>query len=440
VRRLLLAGALVVLVAFGVGVAYILHVRRQARDIRGSATREFAATEVPHPAPKEPGVAWPTYGHDPERLRFANGVSLAPPFRRAWTFRARSLVEFPPAVGYGRLYFANNNGVLFAISAKTGKRAWKFDSLRCQAMSPAVSEHVVFVTFLNRPPCNASAGKLDGEVMALSVGSGAVRWRRTIGPSESSPLVHGWNVYVGDWTGRVYSFSAKTGRRWWVFKAGGKVKGGLALSGKRLFFGAYDSHVYALNAATGKLLWKQNGQPRLGHPGEFYATPAVAYGRVYIGSTDGKEYAFGASTGDLLWSHSTGGYVYSSAAVWRRRIFAGSYSGTLSCFDAATGDVLWSFQANGSISGSPTIVAGRVYFATLKRRTYALDARTGRPVWTFPDGKYSPVVVDAKRLYLVGYTRIYGLDEKRSVPSAHAVRRHRSSRVHRVAPGGGAHR
>ena len=59
------------------------------------------------------------------------------------------------------------------------------------------------------------------------------------------------------------------------------------------------------------------------------------------------------------------------------------------------------------------MIAGRVYFATLKGTTYALDARTGAPLWTFPDGKYSPVVADAKRLYLIGYARIYGLDERR---------------------------
>ena len=60
------------------------------------------------------------------------------------------------------------------------------------------------------------------------------------------------------------------------------------------------------------------------------------------------------------------------------------------------------------------MIAGRVYFSTLKGRTYALDARTGRAVWTFPDGKYTPVVADAKRLYLVGYARVYGFDERRA--------------------------
>jgi outer membrane protein assembly factor BamB len=167
--------------------------------------------------------------------------------------------------------------------------------------------------------------------------------------------------------------------------------------------------VYALDARTGKLLWKAGAQHRLGNRGTFYSTPAAAYGRVYIGSTDGKVYSFGASTGKLRWAQGTGGYVYSSPAVWRRRVYVGSYSQKLICFDAATGDEKWSFYARGPISGSPTIVNGVVYFATLKERTYALDARTGRQLWQFPDGKYTPVVADAKRLYLVGYARIYGM-------------------------------
>jgi hypothetical protein len=84
--------------------------------------------------------------------------------------------------------------------------------------------------------------------------------------------------------------------------------------------------------------------------------------------------------------------------------------------DAATGNILWHFKANGPISGSPTVIAGRVYFATLKGTTYALNARTGGKLWTYPDGKYSPVVADADRLYLTGNARIYGLVEKRAAP------------------------
>ena len=55
---------------------------------------------------------------------------------------------------------------------------------------------------------------------------------------------------------------------------------------------------------------------------------------------------------------------------------------------------------------------GVVWFSTLRERTYALDARTGALLWTFPDGKYTPVVADAERLYLVGYARLYGMVER----------------------------
>ncbi len=414
-RVLIVAAAVVLLALIGAGAAYYLHLRHQARDIQGSSTVEFVTTVAAAPAPREPGIAWPTYGRDPERRRFANGVSLAPPFKTAWLFRAQSLVEFPPAIGYGRLFFANNAGVVLAVGAKNGKRAWSYNSHRCVAASPALDRHVVYEAFLNVPPCNRSpSDALTGQVVAFAVGSGRVLWRRTIGPSESSPVVVGATVFVGDWDGNVWALRRRSGKPRWVTKLRGEVKGGVAISGNRLYVGDYTGHLYALNATTGKILWEASVQPRFGSAGNFYATPTLAYGRIYIGATDGKEYSFGATSGKLRWSQSTGGYVYSSAAVWRARIYVGSYSHTFFCLDAATGEVIWQFHANGPISGSPTIVAGRVYFATLARTTYALDAKTGALSWTFPDGMYSPVVADSERLYLVGYARLYGLVERRA--------------------------
>ncbi|MBA2298220.1 MAG: PQQ-binding-like beta-propeller repeat protein, partial [Actinobacteria bacterium] len=97
---------------------------------------------------------------------------------------------------------------------------------------------------------------------------------------------------------------------------------------------------------------------------------------------------------------------------WRKKVYAGSYSGRFVALDAATGDTVWSFRANGQISGSPTVIDGVVYFATLEERTYALDARNGKVLWTYDDGKYTPVVADRERLYLVGLARVYGMVEK----------------------------
>ena len=408
-KILLAAGAVVVLLAAGLA-AFGLYRKHQGRNIRGSSTEEFVTTQA---APKPPAptakIRWPMYRFDPTRQGNAEKMLVEPPYKPLWFFRAGSLVEFPPAVAYGKLYFANAKGVLFAVDIGKVRTAWAYRAHRCTAAAPAVDNHTVYMTFMNTPPCNATRSGLDGEVVALNADTGKLRWRLRIGPSESSPLVDNGTVYVGDWNGRLYALSAASGATRWTFQAGNKIKGAVALSGGRVYFGSYDHHVYALNARTGKLVWKATAQQRLGNRGTFYSTPAVAYDRVYIGSTDGKMYSFGATSGKLRWSHGTGGYVYSSPAVYQQRVFAGSFNGDLYAFDAATGDVLWKYPTNGPISGSPIVVNGIVYVSSLRGRTYALDPKTGKLLWSFPRGAYAAVVSDRRRLYLVAYARIFAL-------------------------------
>jgi outer membrane protein assembly factor BamB len=299
--------------------------------------------------------------------------------------------------------------VLFAVRTKDVKVHWTYRTHRCTAASPAVDNHTVYMTFLNKPPCNATRSGLDGEVVALNADTGKLRWRLKIGPTESSPLVLDGVVYVGDWNGRVYALSAASGATLWTYQTGDKVKDAIAYSGGRVYFGSYDHHVYALNARTGKLVWRSSAQQRLGNRGTFYSTPAVAYNRVYIGSTDGKVYSFGATSGKLRWSHGTGGYVYSSPAVFEQRVYAGSFTGDLYCFDAATGDVRWKYRTNGPISGSPIVINGVVYVSSLKGRTYALNPRNGKLLWGFRRGAYAAPVSDRRRLYLAAYSRIFAL-------------------------------
>jgi outer membrane protein assembly factor BamB len=79
---------------------------------------------------------------------------------------------------------------------------------------------------------------------------------------------------------------------------------------------------------------------------------------VYVGSTDRRVYSFGARSGRLRWSHRTGGYVYGSAAVWHGLVLVGSYDHRLYAFDAATGDVRWRFDAGGPIDGQRLYLVG----------------------------------------------------------------------------------
>ena len=411
-KRALIGLAAVIVLAAGALLAFVLVRHYQGKDVHGSPTVEFNTTQQKPKGPPPGGkIRWPMYGFDPARQRAPEGILAAvrPPFRVFWYFRAHTLVEFPPAVGYGKLYFANGHGTLFAVDTKRAKPRWVFRAGRCTAASPALDNRTVYMSFMNRPPCNATRSGLDGEVVALDADTGKVRWRRRMGPTESSPLVVDGTVYVGDWDGKVYALDGRSGRVRWSYTTGGQVKDAVAYAGGRVYVGAYDHHVYALTANRGKLVWRASAQQRLGSQATFYSTPAVAYDRVYIGGTDGKVYSYGATSGKLRWSHGTGHYVYASPAVWNRRVYVGSYDGSFYCFDAATGDIRWKFAANGAISGSAAVINGVVYFSTLKNRTYALDAVSGKRLWSFRRGAYAAVVSDRRRLYLVGYSRLFSL-------------------------------
>ena len=142
---------------------------------------------------------------------------LRPPFRRLWTFHGRALLEFPPVVGYGRVYITNFDGRLSALDAATGKTVWRYRSGRCGWASPALADHVVYETFIGNEECGSHAD--DGEVAAFDARDGTRRWLRRIGPTESSPLVARGTVYVGDWNGRVWALDARTGRTRWTAAA-----------------------------------------------------------------------------------------------------------------------------------------------------------------------------------------------------------------------------
>jgi outer membrane protein assembly factor BamB len=414
-RRLLVVAGILIL--FGaIGAAWYESTHRFGGSVRGTST-EFKPTQTVA-APSAGSIVSPMFGGEAQHLHLGVG-KVRPPFRLDWISGGTSLVEFPPAVAFHYLYYAALNGNLIAVSTRNGRRLWTDQVGRCEAASPAVNRlggGSVFETFLNKEPCGrGSAQKGDGELLGVAAGPGhSLRWSRHMGATETSPLLVGKRIYVGDYDGVVYCLRASDGKTIWTFRAGGAVKGAIAYDRGRVFFGDYDGRLYALRATDGKLIWRaQSNRDWLGGHGQFYSTPSVAYSRVYLGSTDRHVYSFGERSGKLRWSYNTGGFVYGSPAIWHRRVFVGSYDHWFYAFDAATGAVLWKFHANGPISGSATVVDGIVYFATLKRRTYGLDALTGKQVWTYPDGAFTPVVTDGKRLYVVGWAKVYAFSPRK---------------------------
>jgi outer membrane protein assembly factor BamB len=403
---------------------------------------------------------WALYGYDLGRTRYFNApASLAPPLRVGWSYNDFALLEFPPVIYGNSMFFLDDNGWAKALDTRNGHQLWARRVGTLAAASPAisVSDRRVIMPLLS--VSGHSPG--NGRVVALSMRNGHVLWSRPIpAGSETSPVVWGRSVYLGDQSGTIYSLRTRDGHLNWTYHASAAVKGGPALSGGVLYFGDYAGRAYAVRASNGSQVWAvaTNGAHFGFGSGNFYSTPAVAFGRVYMGNTDGRVYSFAMRTGELAWATGTGAYVYASAAVADIRglgptVYLGSYDGNFYAFDAQSGAIRWSHPSGGKISGAATIVGNVVYYSDLgTKTTLGLDARTGRTVFRFPDGAFNPVIADYGAIYLDGYGAINQLVRRGPRHAARATRvrrgrhraghsRHRS--VHRrrpVRPGRRKHR
>jgi outer membrane protein assembly factor BamB len=360
-------------------------------------------------------LPWPFYGYSVGRTRvFPHSRKLDPPLRRGWTFHDYALLEFPPVIYNNTLFFEDYYAHTKAVSVLTGHSIWTRSIGTLAAASPGldIKHKLVFFVVLSTIPGARLPG--SGRVVALSMKTGKVVWAHGLGSgSESSPLVLGDSVIIGDAGGTVHSYRATDGHQNWTFQASGAVKGGIAFGAGKIFFGDYGGHVYALDPGSGHEIWSASPG------GTIYSTPAVGFGHVYLGNTNGNVYAFSIGSGAVSWTASTGSYVYASPAVANvpdlgPTVYEGSYDGNFRAYNALSGGVRWSHPAGGRINGSATIIGSVVYYADLGLdRTAGLDVRTGRTVYSFNDGEFTPVVSDGKAIFLIGYSTIYELLPKR---------------------------
>jgi outer membrane protein assembly factor BamB len=181
-----------------------------------------------------------------------------------WRFGA-GVVETPPLLAGGRVYFGSWDHRVYAVDARTGRLDWSFATGDRVKGGVAFSGGTIF------------AGSYDGRLYALGARSGRLRWAAGgLGPLYATPsLAHG-RVFVGSTNGRVYALAASSGRLLWATRTGSYVYSPAALSGATAYLGSYDHRLYALSQATGAIRWTFDaGAPISG-------VPTVLDGLVYF--------------------------------------------------------------------------------------------------------------------------------------------------------------
>jgi outer membrane protein assembly factor BamB len=358
-------------------------------------------------------IDWPYFGRVPERTHYLPGEGriLNPPLHQAWSISTHALIEFPPAIAGGVAYVINKYGNGKAVRLGDHKVLWEVQ------LHPSNKGKPIDVTGPAYGDGRVYGAFIDGYIAAGDAKTGRKVWVDKLKAHlESSPLVIGETLYLGTDTTNVLALDAANGRIRWSFNSPGAIKASPSYHDGRVFVADYESSMFALDAATGKPIWRSNTSKVAPYgEGGFFSSPAIGFGKVYAARDDGNVYAFDEKTGKVAWSFPTGGSVYGSPAIAQvpgtpPTVYIGSENGRFYALDAATGKLRWSYNVGGPVPGTATVIGHTVYVSSFEtQRTIGIDVRTHRKTFEIHQAGYTPVVSDGRRLILVSYFGLIGL-------------------------------
>jgi outer membrane protein assembly factor BamB len=183
-----------------------------------------------------------------------------------------------------------------------------------------------------------------------------------------------WPLARGDAqsTGRALQTLPENLQVRWEFKADEAIETTPVIGGGRLFVGDVMGQVYALDQASGKELWRHD------YDTGFLASPAIAGEIVVFGDIDGNLYALDVKTGEEQWKQTTEGEISGSPAFFKDSVLITSQDGRLHCFSLQDGSPRWAYQTDDQIRCSPTVAGDRTFLGGCDGQLHVVDLNTGK--------------------------------------------------------------
>jgi outer membrane protein assembly factor BamB len=124
-----------------------------------------------------------------------------------------------------------------------------------------------------------------GEVLAVDLATGKVRWRKPAAGGVLAPVAVKGDVAVSTATdGKVNAWQASTGNPMWAFQAKTPFFGGVAIAGDCVYAADLKAVVYALGLADGKPRWTHDvaNDPSVQSRSMAFSSPVVHGGDLYL--------------------------------------------------------------------------------------------------------------------------------------------------------------
>jgi outer membrane protein assembly factor BamB len=210
------------------------------------------------------------------------------------------------------------------------------------------------------------AGSSDGQVYALDVNSGAVRWvqESSVPPlslrGASRPLIGDGQVFVGQATGRLIAITTDTGEVAWETAIGiaeGRseferlvdIDADPVFADGTIYAASYQARLAALSMASGRILWSRDLSTHL---------PLLLAGNViYVSTAQSEVMAVDRANGTVLWRQGElAGRAITAPLLFNGMIAVGDNEGYLHFMSPEDGR----FVGRVRVSESPILDAPQV--------------------------------------------------------------------------------
>ena len=246
------------------------------------------------------------------RANFVGAVDLLR-YKSLWKRRIKD-VSPGPIITHNRLIVSSGDGRVEAYSLEEGELLWSFD-LGGRLESSA--------SFADGRLWQAND---RGVLVALSIEDGSELTRVELnGPSVSPPVIAD-AVYAVVMTGKVFAIDPVSGTIRWQTDLKAPVWTTPVVAHGRLYLGQSDGGVVALNAADGQRVWRRDFETVV-------KAPAVALGRhLVVGTMSGSLMTLDAESGATVDSLKLDGAIEFSPVTDGQRLYVATQSGRIFCF------------------------------------------------------------------------------------------------------------
>ena len=212
----------------------------------------------------------------------------------------------------------------------------------------------------------------DGELVAVNLDRGTIRWRRQIA-TAFTPATGDGLVFVAT-AAEIEARDAQTGDVRWRAPLPGGAAIALAYDTGWLLASTPTGDLVAMRAADGHQVWRrQLGAPLSGAPG-----PALD--RLYLPLADSRLVSVLLADGETVWERTLPARVTTLLAL-DDQLVVGTAGKRLMSLDLRSGRQRWAWTVGGDISGLPLADEKRIYFVARDNVLRAVDRGSGNLRW-----------------------------------------------------------